>query len=173
LLAAVARLAAVSGRPEIAASLYGAAEALFETIGEPLVVPPRALYHRHVATLREILGDEAFTAAWATGRALPLEQAVAHARAVTANPVPGTASPGDAPDAIRIFTPRERDVLRFLAGGWTDREIAETLFLSRRTVNSHVASILGKLGVHSRREAVARARDLALLPQTADVPRYT
>ena len=63
------------------------------------------------------------------------------------------------------LTPREQEVLRLLAGGGTDREIAATLFVSRRTVNSHVANILGKLGVHSRRDAVARARELALLPE--------
>jgi DNA-binding CsgD family transcriptional regulator len=46
-------------------------------------------------------------------------------------------------------------VLRLLAAGRTDREIADALFVSRRTVNSHVANILGKLGVRSRREAAA------------------
>jgi DNA-binding NarL/FixJ family response regulator len=57
------------------------------------------------------------------------------------------------------LTRREREVLHLLATGLTDREIAETLFVSPRTINSHVASILGKLGVAHRRDAVALARE--------------
>ncbi|MFN8665119.1 MAG: LuxR C-terminal-related transcriptional regulator [Thermomicrobiales bacterium] len=173
LLAAVARLAAVSGRAETAASLYGAAEALFETIGEPLVVPPRSLYRRHVAAVRDTLGDEVFGAAWSAGRTWPLPEALAKARVLTANPVSGAPPSDDAPTTSSMLTPREQDVLRLLALGNTDREIGDALFVSRRTVNSHVASVLGKLGVHSRREAVARARDLEMLPPTGDAPRYT
>lgn len=56
-LAAVARLAVTCGRPETAARLYGASEALYHTLGVQLVVPPRALHRRHVAALRETLGD--------------------------------------------------------------------------------------------------------------------
>ena len=66
------------------------------------------------------------------------------------------------------LTAREQDVLHLLAEGKTDREIADALFVSRRTVNAHVASILGRLGVHSRRDAVAHARNLGLLPVTRD-----
>jgi DNA-binding CsgD family transcriptional regulator len=64
-------------------------------------------------------------------------------------------------------------VLRLLAAGRTDREIADALFVSRRTVNSHVANILGKLGVHSRQDAVAQARQRGLLPHEPDTSRYT
>jgi LuxR family maltose regulon positive regulatory protein len=64
-------------------------------------------------------------------------------------------------------------VLHLLAAGWVDREIAEALFVSRRTVNSHVASILGKLGVHSRQDAVAQARQRGLLPDQPGASRYT
>ncbi len=62
-----------------------------------------------------------------------------------------------------VLTVREIDVLRLVAAGRTDQEIANTLFLSRRTVNAHVAHILTKLQVHTRHEATARARDLGLL----------
>ena len=70
---------------------------------------------------------------------------------------------GDLADSLPgDFTPRERDVLRLLVARRTDREIAAALFLSPRTVQWHVASILGKLGAASRREAAAMAvaRDL-------------
>ena len=153
-LTAVARLAACRGHPETAGRLYGAAEALFDAVGESLVVPPRSLYRRHVDALRDTLGAEAFAATWGDGRALPLEQAIDEARAVTADPVADEApSPAGAPDASPALTRREWEVLRLLAAGQTDREIADALFISRRTVNAHVANILGKLGVRSRREA--------------------
>ena len=50
---------------------------------------------------------------------------------------------------------RERDVLRLLAAGHTDREIAEALTISPRTAETHVAAILRKLGVRNRSEAAA------------------
>ena len=52
---------------------------------------------------------------------------------------------------------RERDVLRLLADGRTDREIAATLFISRKTASNHVANILDKFMVGRRAAAVARA----------------
>jgi DNA-binding CsgD family transcriptional regulator len=64
-------------------------------------------------------------------------------------------------------------VLRLVAQARTDREIAATLFLSPRTVNAHVASILGKLDVANRRAAVARARELDLLPEVDEAPSHT
>jgi len=64
-------------------------------------------------------------------------------------------------------------VLTLLADGKTDREIGEILFISRRTVNGHVANILSHLAVHSRHDAVARARDLGLLRAAPLASRYT
>jgi DNA-binding NarL/FixJ family response regulator len=61
------------------------------------------------------------------------------------------------------LTEREVEVLRLLARRQTDKEIAEALFLGPRTVQSHVAHILNKLGVANRREAAARADHLGLL----------
>ena len=61
------------------------------------------------------------------------------------------------------MTARELDVLRLLADGLGNAAIAERLFLSPRTVGHHVSSILRKLGVRSRGEAVAAARHLGLL----------
>jgi LuxR family maltose regulon positive regulatory protein len=61
------------------------------------------------------------------------------------------------------LSPRELEVLRLIAAGLTNREIAEKLFLSPETVKKHSASIYAKLGVGHRTEAVARARSLDLL----------
>jgi DNA-binding CsgD family transcriptional regulator len=55
------------------------------------------------------------------------------------------------------LTDRERQILLFLVARYSDREIAEALCISYRTVTTHVANILGKLGVNSRREAAAVA----------------
>ena len=58
---------------------------------------------------------------------------------------------------IAALTAREREVLALMCAHLQDREIAERLFLSPRTVEGHVSHILSKLGVHTRREAVAMA----------------
>jgi DNA-binding CsgD family transcriptional regulator len=62
-----------------------------------------------------------------------------------------------------VLTRRELEVLHLVATGATDRGIAELLYISRRTVNSHVASILTKLEVPSRRRAVIAAAQSGLL----------
>ena len=61
------------------------------------------------------------------------------------------------------LTPRQMDVLRHLAEGMTNAEIADRLFVSSRTVDHHVSAILGKLGADTRSAAVAAARDADLL----------
>ena len=59
---------------------------------------------------------------------------------------------------VESLTPRERDVHRLLAEGMGDRDIAVALTISRRTVETHVSSILHKLGVQNRTEAALRYR---------------
>ena len=65
---------------------------------------------------------------------------------------------GRAPGLAELLSPRESEVLRLLADGMTDREIATALALSPRTVESHVGSVLRKLGVRNRAEAAQRYR---------------
>lgn len=62
------------------------------------------------------------------------------------------------------LTPREREVLRLLARGASNREIADALMISGDTVKTHVSRVLKKLGLHSRHEVAAYARHLKLLP---------
>jgi two-component system nitrate/nitrite response regulator NarL len=59
--------------------------------------------------------------------------------------------------ALRRLTPREAEILRSLASGQTTTQVAESLGISALTVQSHVKSILAKLGVHSKIEAVTLA----------------
>ena len=61
------------------------------------------------------------------------------------------------------LTPRELDILRLVAGGHSNREIAELLFLAEGTVKNHISSTLGKLGARDRTRAVLRAISLGLI----------
>jgi DNA-binding CsgD family transcriptional regulator len=61
------------------------------------------------------------------------------------------------------LSPRELDVLRLVADGLTNRQVADRLFISRRTVDMHMRNVLARLGCRSRVEAAGRARDLRLL----------
>ena len=78
-LEAFAGLARAEAQPERAARAWAAAEALREEIGSPLTPNDREEYDRNVAAAREALDAEAFAAAWAEGRAMTLEQAIAYA----------------------------------------------------------------------------------------------
>ena len=66
-------------------------------------------------------------------------------------------------DLIEALSPREMEVLRLLALGKTNQEIADTLIIALGTVKSHTNSLFGKLGVASRTQAIARSHDLGLL----------
>ncbi|WP_105970648.1 helix-turn-helix transcriptional regulator [Streptomyces geranii] len=82
---------------------------------------------------------------------------------------------GPAPDPADTLglTGRERDVLRLVSAGRTNRQIAEELFISPKTASVHVSNILGKLGVAGRGEAAAVAHRLGLFPPGAAVPART
>ena len=64
------------------------------------------------------------------------------------------------------LTSREEDVLRLLADGLTNREIGRRLFISQKTVGTHVAHIFEKLDVHTRLEAAGRAQQLGVLERS-------
>jgi DNA-binding NarL/FixJ family response regulator len=70
---------------------------------------------------------------------------------------------GGARPAPSLLTPRELEVLHLLARGETDQRIADRLYLSRRTINCHVANILSKLEVPSRTAAAMTAARIGLL----------
>ena len=105
-----------------------------------------------VAELRHRLGEGAFAAAWSDGQHVTLDDAVAEARALPRST-----------DPPFELTPREVEVLRLIAAGLTDREIAERLFITRRTASKHVEAILAKLGVPARAGAASQAARLGLV----------
>jgi DNA-binding NarL/FixJ family response regulator len=123
-----------------------------------------------VATAQERLGLDAFDAARHAGVALPLDQAIAEALALTEE-IARVALPGAAADDPNRLTPREAEIVPFLVAGRTNREIAAALSVSPRTVGNHVASILAKWGIDSRRGVRAQALRLGLAAD--DAPLHT
>jgi DNA-binding CsgD family transcriptional regulator len=63
------------------------------------------------------------------------------------------------------LTPRETEVLRLVAAGWTNQQIADELFIARKTASVHVSNLMGKLGATNRGEAAALAHRLGLVPE--------
>jgi predicted ATPase/DNA-binding CsgD family transcriptional regulator len=164
ILTGLARLVA-KGRPEGAVHLFAATEAVQRRVGLTLAPTLHAKNERALAAARAELGEEAFAAAWASGGSLPLERAVAEAHTVAldagqsahAEPDPGLST------AARELSPRELEVLRLVAEGLTNAQVAERLFLSPRTVNAHLHSIYHKLGVGSRSAATRFAVEHGLV----------
>jgi excisionase family DNA binding protein len=151
-LRAAAQLAIHRGHAATTARWYGAEERVRETLGVVSSGARRGEDARAVAIARETLGEAAFLAAWDAGRGLSARQVIAEMLgAFAAIGDDGAAPPGGG------LSPRERDVLRLLAEGRTDKEIAAALYITRRTASQHVSAILAKLGVASRTAAVAAA----------------
>jgi LuxR family maltose regulon positive regulatory protein len=90
----------------------------------------------------------------------------------TLSPAPASPTPAQSnptADASHLLvdplSPRELEVLRLIASGASNRDVARELVVSLGTVKKHLNNIFAKLGAHSRTQAVARAREADLLPQ--------
>ncbi|HYH60256.1 MAG TPA: LuxR C-terminal-related transcriptional regulator, partial [Solirubrobacterales bacterium] len=163
-LPGLAGLATLEGDPVRALRLAGAASALEDNAGIWAFPPIRDRHERWLAAAREAVDPQARAAAWAAGKALSLDEAVAYAREPTTAVEDRSARAQDGADDL--LTPRQREVLELIAQGRSNREIAEALFISDHTVKYHLASLFSILDVTSRAEAVARAASLGLLPTT-------
>jgi DNA-binding CsgD family transcriptional regulator len=161
-LIGLAAAAAVCNLPEIAARFLGAADSVIDRIGAtmtPFDIPAHDLAAR---TARAALGETGYLAAVSSGRNVDPINLMADVETIllsSGSSDAGLAATRAARDVTDLTT-REGEVLRLLARDLSDREIADTLFISHRTVNAHVASILAKLGVGSRREAASIANEL-------------
>jgi len=141
-----------------AAQLWGAAEALRESVAVPMPQVERANYEYAIATARTHLGKQAFATAWAQGRMMTPEQAIA-ARGqklfsdqsdAQAQATKSKRSSSSSPNEL---SEREVEVLRLVARGLSDAQVAEALVISPRTVNAHLRSIYSKLNITSRHAA--------------------
>jgi predicted ATPase/DNA-binding CsgD family transcriptional regulator len=138
-----------------AVRLWGTAEALREAIGAPRSPIEDILYDRSVVAARIRLGERAFAAAWSEGRAMSPEQVLSAQGLVT---MPGPSLPAKPlPTYPDRLTAREVEVLRLVAQGLTDAQVADHLVISPRTVNTHLKAIYGKIQVSSRSAATRYA----------------
>ncbi len=145
-------VAAGAGQYARAATLLGAADALWTEIG--IRGPRRSDMAGHHETCerqtREHLNDKSFDEASARGRALSYHDAIAYA---LNEPPRRPAAP--APEEPAPLTRREREVADLVAEGLSNKEIAAALVISTRTAESHVERILAKLGFASRAQVAA------------------
>lgn len=147
-LEALAGSEAAHGRGVAAARLLGAAQALRDAQGLTRATDDQPGYEADVASARQLLSTDDFDAAWGEGATASVEEAASYARRGRGprdRPARGWAS----------LTPRERDVAELAAQGLTNPEIGRRLFLSRRTVQTHLSKVYSKLGVSSRRQLAA------------------
>jgi DNA-binding NarL/FixJ family response regulator len=124
--------------------LLGAAETVRELAGAAWPAFVHSDCERSADRARRALGDERFAAEWARGRAMGAAEILSLA-------------PSHPPGHPAGLTRREVEVLRLVAAGLTDAQVAERLVLSVRTIHSHVRSIYRKLGVSSRAAATGYA----------------
>jgi DNA-binding CsgD family transcriptional regulator/tetratricopeptide (TPR) repeat protein len=173
-LEAFASLAAMTGREEDASQLVSAAAKLRDVNQIPLSPAERAQLARRMESSSQALAEPTPSASMVTGHAIPLDEAVALAHAIgqaaeyafwdTAHPSPVTprehdqlqpsASTAGNPDGL---TARELEVLRLVAAGHSNREIADVLVLSLRTIERHINNLYAKIGARGKADATAYA----------------
>ncbi|MFN8662388.1 MAG: LuxR C-terminal-related transcriptional regulator [Thermomicrobiales bacterium] len=190
--AGLAEVASQYDQPHLAATLLGAIHTVTTQSGATYLPTAGGTAERARVAALAALGEERFAALHAAGSQLHRDAAVTRAWAVSApaahpgapdpawlsadiaSPVGNELAPGgDTPTTITArpgpacamptLTHREQDVLQLLGLRRTDLEIAEQLYISRKTASSHVSSILAKLGAANRREAAAIAVQTGLL----------
>ena len=155
------RILTAAGQFQMAAQLGGAAEAI--SPAQALLTTPAALneHEQIVERLRSQMGPADFEQAWARGQSLRIDELLAALNALDVDALiqnfqgmDSLTAPDDNP-----LTPREQEVLRLVAEGLSNRQIARRLVISTGTVNVHLANVYAKLNVSSRTAAVHTARE--------------
>jgi predicted ATPase/DNA-binding CsgD family transcriptional regulator len=161
-LLGMAGVAGSRGHPARVARLGGAAEALGEAFAISILPMYRRNYNNEerMDDARSQLDEQEWLEAWAEGRAMTPERAIEYAlepppKTPQEPPVPPTYPSG--------LSNREVEVLRLVARGMTNAQIAQELYISSRTVNAHMGSIYHKIGSHSRAQAARFASEHDLL----------
>jgi DNA-binding CsgD family transcriptional regulator len=148
----LAHLAMVDGQATLAAQLLGWSDD--QRRGLPQIKHDEEPSDRHIRDeLEAMFGTESYEQLLATGTSLNRETVLTHARTLTAGPLPPArlaATSRPARTGLDPLTAREIEVARLVAAGKSTREIADTLFISARTAQTHVTNILGKLDLESR-----------------------
>ena len=150
-------VAGARGRASRAVQLWAAAETIRKEIGAPLPPGHRTLHATYFSAARSQLEEAAFAQAWATGIALSQDAAIEFALG-SAEPTLAASLLPEKPSSGREtspLTPREQEVALLVARGLRDRQISSELFISERTVSTHVGRILKKLRLNSRTQLAA------------------
>jgi DNA-binding NarL/FixJ family response regulator len=168
-LVGLARVAVAQHHLKRAARLFAAAEVRYD-LNKQMSPDQRADHERTVDNVRSQLGEKAFTAAWVEGQKMALEQILAATdeletpkRVTLESSSPIFDQPPSEPGDANDLTQRELQVLRQVAQGLTDAQIAKKLVISHRTVNAHLTSIYRKINVSSRSAATRYAIDRKLV----------
>ena len=157
-----ASITAEEGQLVWAAQLWGAADALRESIRVPIPLHERADNERSIATARTRLGEQNFAAAWEAGRVMTPDQVITSQGNEIGTPMaaPANTSSSTHPTASTYpagLTAREVEVLRLVARGLTSGEIALELKISEKTVAHHLTHIFNKTSSDNRAAAAAYA----------------
>ena len=137
--------AGATAHPRRSVTLFGAASKLREQVETPVQLPWSIWLEPAMAAARAALSEGVADKAWQLGRTMSSSQVLALARET-----PGARRGGKAASSAGDLSKRELEVARLVASGMTSRAIAERLFLSERTVESHLEHILTKLRFSSR-----------------------
>ena len=164
-LETLASMAADRGRHEHAAVLLGSAQRVRDESSLSLLELFREQHERSVSLIIRGIGQKAFDAAYARGRAMTIDEGVAGA--VEDKPAPKPTPPVKSASDTEL-TPRQLEIARLIADDLTNRQIADRLFLSERTVETHITNMLNKLGLNSR---VQLSRWIAELPEGGSLTR--
>ena len=150
ILECLAVLAGEDGSHHQAARLFAAAQAIRQRIGAVRFKIYDAAYEASVAALRDAMGDKEFDNAWAEGAALSVEEAIAYAQR-------GHGQHKRSATGWASLTPTELDVVRLVGEGLANNDIATRLFISPRTVSTHLTHVYTKLGFTSRMQLAQEA----------------